>query len=339
MRHRDRPLLITVDWMEQHCAIPDGDNVGGRFLLSDEQASFVANHYTVKATARAGQKAPAFLFRRSQLVRSQKWGKSPLIAGFTCLEAVGPALFDGWARSGDAYVCADHGCPCGWEYEYESGEPMGRAWSTPLIQITATSEDQTDNTYDALRPMIDLGPLSEQIPRTGEEFIRLPGGGRIDVVTSKANSRLGQRVTFVPQDETGIWTEANGMVKTARTQQRGLAAMGGRAIETTNAWDPAENSVAQRTFESAVTDIHRDFRRPPENLSWKNKRDRRKILQFNYADAPWALANLTSIEGQVDEMMKEAPEDAERFFGNRIVYGQGTWLPDGAWDKAWAGAS
>jgi putative lipoic acid-binding regulatory protein len=44
-------------------------------------------------------------------------------------------------------------------YEYEPGEAMGQAWPTPLIQITATSEEQTDNIYDALRPMIELGPL------------------------------------------------------------------------------------------------------------------------------------------------------------------------------------
>jgi len=71
------------------------------------------------------------------------------------------------------------------------------AWPTPLIQITAFSEEQTDNIYDALRPMIDRGPLHALIPKTGEEFIRLPNGGRIDTVTSNAQSRLGARVTFV----------------------------------------------------------------------------------------------------------------------------------------------
>ena len=32
---------------------------------------------------------------------------------------------------------------------------MGRPWPTPLIQITAFSDDQTGNIYDALKPMID----------------------------------------------------------------------------------------------------------------------------------------------------------------------------------------
>lgn len=333
----DRPLLITIDWIEQHCVIPDGDRMGSPLLLPNEQGSFVANHYMVRSTAKVGQRGPAFRHRRSQLVRSQKWGKSPLIAAFVCLEGVGPALFDGWAGTSDAYRCIDNGCRCGWEYEYEPGEPMGKRWPTPLIQVTATSEDQTDNTYDALRPMINLGPLHDLIPHTGESFIRLPGNGRIDAVTSKANSRLGQRVTFVPQDETGIWVEANKMVKTAITQRRGLAPMGGRAIETTNAWDPAENSVAQRTYESGEPDIHIDFRQPPADLSWKNKRDRRKIMQFNYADAPWALANLAQIEGEINELVKTDPENVERFYGNRLVYGSGAWLPADLWAGAWAG--
>jgi hypothetical protein len=68
---------------------------------------------------------------------------------------------------------------------------MGMAWPTPLIQITAFSEEQTDNIYDALRPMIDEGPLHDLIPKTGEEFIRLPGGGRIDTVTSSRSPGSG----------------------------------------------------------------------------------------------------------------------------------------------------
>lgn len=327
-----KPMMVVPEWIEQHCVIPDGDNRGMPFLLGDEQLSFVANHYTVHAKAKLGDKADAFVFRRSQLVRAQKWGKSPLIAAFVCVEGVGPVLFAGWAQAGDVYDCRDHGCGCGWVYEYEPGEPMGRLWSTPLIQITATSEDQTDNTYAALRPMIEQGPLADLIPKTGEEFIRLPGDGRIDTVTAKANSRLGQRVTFVPQDETGLWVKSNGGHKLATTQRRGLAGMGGRAIETTNAWNPAEDSIAQRTFEATAKDINKDFRQPPANLSFGDRRDRHKIFQFNYAGAPWV--SIASVEAEAAELMQKNRSEAERFFGNRIVAGDGTWLPNvDLWDR------
>ena len=333
-----KALDVALEWVEAHCVIPDGDDQGEFFYLVPEQLAFMAGHYTVRDDARPGMRADAFKYRRSQLVRAQKWGKSPLIAAFVCLEGVGPALFAGWASGGEQYRCADHGCGCGWVFEYAPGDAMGRPWPTALIQVTATTEDQTDNTYGALRPMIEKGPLDDVIARTGEEFIRLPNGGKIEVVTSKATSRLGQRVTFVPQDETGIWTESNSMVKVARTQRRGLAGMGGRAIETTNAWDPSENSVAQQTFKSSARDVQRDFRQPPAELKWSSLRDRRKILEFNYSGVPWALSNLASIEAEAGELSESDPAEAERFFGNRIVSGGGAWMPRGRWEGAWAGA-
>lgn len=327
----ERSLLVGLAWVEAHCVIPDHEQRGEAFILGDEQASFLATHYEVKAKASPSMRGDAFVYRRSQLVRAQKWGKSPLVSAQVCLEGVGPALFAGWAAGGETYSCSSHGCGCGWVYVYEPGEAMGRPWSTALIQITATSEDQTDNTYDALRPMIELGPLSDVIRKTGEEFIRLPNGGRIDAVTSKATSRLGQRVTFVPQDETGLWVESNGGHNLAKKQRQGLAGMGGRAVETTNPWNPAEDSVAQRTYETSAPDVYKDYRQPPANLSFKNKRDRRKIFEFNYAASPWVP--IDQIEAEAFEMLEHAPADAERFFGNRVVSGDGSWMDMAKWSK------
>lgn len=327
-------LGIVPAWIEAHCVIPDGDDVGQPFELGSEQFAFVANHYRVRKGAsldRIIKPVDAFTFRRSQLVRAQKWGKSPLIAAFVCAEGVGPVVFNGRASNSEAYECRDFGCHCGWWYEYSVDEPMGRPWSTPLIQITATSEDQTDNTYDALRPMIDKGVLTDLIPKTGEEFIRLPGGGRIDVVTSKANSRLGQRITFAAQDETGLWIASNGGHKLAKTQRRGLAGMGGRSIETTNSWDPSQDSVAQQTHEAKAADINKDFQQPPAHLSFKNKSERRKIFAFNYRAAPWV--SIDAIEAEAAELLEKDPADAERFFGNRIVAGSGSWLDSAKWES------
>jgi hypothetical protein len=311
---------LAGDWVAAHCIVPDGFDRDAPFIFTDEQLTFVVHHYRLKVSQEfqpaKPRRATAFVNRRSQLVRPQKWGKSPMVAAVICNEGVGPALFAGWAEGGESWDCREHGCGCGFVYEYEPGEPMAMAWPTPLIQITATSEEQTDNIYDALRPMIDRGPLHELIPKTGEEFIRLPNGGRIDTVTSSARSRLGQRVTFVPQDETGLWTPETGMVKVAETQRRGLAGMGGRAMETTNGWDPAENSVAQRTAESNVPDIHRDHLLPPANLSYTDKRERKKIHRLVYAGAPHV--DLDGIESEAAELIEKDPAQAERFFGNRI---------------------
>jgi hypothetical protein len=71
-------------------------------------------------------------------------------------------------------------------------------------------------------------------------------------------SRLGQRVTAVVQDQTESWFRTNGGHKLADNQRRGLAGMGGRFLSTPNAWDPAEDSVAQRTGESKAPGVYHD---------------------------------------------------------------------------------
>lgn len=318
-------LFVAHDWVQAHCVVPDGFEKGEPFGLVDWQAWCLLNFYRVRPDARVGQLSTAFQFRRSQIVLPQKAGKAPYTASHVCVEAVGPALFAGFAEGGELWDCRRCGCGCGWAYEYAPGEPMGMPWPTPLIQITATSEEQTDNIYDALRPMIDDGPLCELIPKTGEEFIRLPNKGRIDVVTSNARSRLGQRVTFVPQDETGIWTPTSGMVKVAETQRRGLSGMGGRAEETTNAWDPAEGSVAQRTAESKVTDVFRYHPEAPASLNYRVRAERRKIHRVVYQGSRWV--DLDAIEAEAAEILEHDPGQAERFYGNRAVAGQDRAFP------------
>lgn len=279
----------VANWIEDHCAIPDGDQAGDPFILTPEQLRFILWYYAIN---KKGQ----FLFRRALLVRPQKWGKGPLSAAIACAEAAGPVLFD--YMEGDVAV--------------------GRAWSTPWIQVTAVSEDQTDNVWTALLPMIQLGDMTAEIPDTGITRINLPGGGRIEPVTAAAISRLGQRITFVIQDEPHSWLPSNGGVKLADTQRRNLAGMGGRSLGTTNAWDPGENSVAQQTFELNLQDVLIDYPTPAKG-SFKNKRDRGRILKKAYAGAPWV--SLDRIEAECLELLPRDPGQAERFFGNRIVAG------------------
>jgi hypothetical protein len=312
-------LFVAADWVPRHCVVPDGFDAGKPFDLVDWQAWCFLNYYRVRPEARVGQLAPAFHYRRSQIVLPQKAGKAPYTSAHICVEGVGPALFAGWAEGGEQWDCRDYGCGCGWVYEYEPGEAMAMPWPTPLIQITATSDDQTDNIYSALRPMIDDGPLSVLIPKTGEEFIRLPNKGRIDTVTSNARSRLGQRVTYAPQDETGIWTKQHGMADVAKTQRRGLAGMGGRAEETTNAWDPSENSVAQATAESRREDIFRFHPLAPQGLDYRDEDERREIHKVVYRGSRWV--DLDAIEAEAAELLEDDPANAERFFGNRLVAG------------------
>src|SRR5690606_22445135 len=181
------------------------------------------------------------------------------------------------------------------------------------------------------------GDMLSPLMTVGEEFIRLPGGGRIDVVTSSAKSKLGNPIIFALQDETGLYTESNGMVDVANTMRRGVAGMGGRLIETSNAWDPSQDSTAQRTARAAEKqdDIFRYHREPPAALGdYSKAADRRRIHKFAYADAPHVDPDV--IEAEALELINAGdPAQAERFYGNRIVAGSAKWISPSEWDR-WA---
>jgi hypothetical protein len=334
-------MFVAPEWITTHCVVPDGFRAGAPFKPYTFQFEYYCNFYLVRGDApwipENPIKAPAFVYRRGLMVGPQGVGKNPAIAAQICLEGVGPALFAGFAEAGDAYICAEHGCPCGWRYEYGIGEPKGMPWPTPLIQITAVSQASTDNTYDALRPMIDDGPLADVIPHTGEEFIRLPGGGRIDTVTSSAQSRLGQRLTFAPQDEVGLYTTRNKMRRVAKTQWRGLSKMGGRASMTTNAWDPGEDSIAKEQFESGELDVLRYYVAPPAGLHYGDRRERRRIHRAVYPADTLAEngghVDLDAIEAEASELAKLDPAEARRFYGNELVAGAGDAVDPDRWDE------
>lgn len=338
----DFPTLWVVPaWHERHCIIPDGFRKGTAWRHYDWQLWATVNHYRVKPKAKAFDaegyptRAAAFHNRRSQVTAAQKTGKGPWAAVITCGEAVGPVLFAGFAKGGEVYRCEDHGCPCGWTYTYEADEPMGMPWPTPLIQLLATSEDQVDNVYRPLQAMA-RGPFLSELMQVREGFIRLrsAGGGnegRIDVVTSSAQSRLGNPITFALQDETQLYTAQNKLIRVAETMRRGLAGMGGRSMETTNCWDPAEQSVAQRTYEGKSADVFKFYEPPPSDLRYSVKADRRKIHAYNYAGSPHV--NIDAIEAEAAEIAETDPAQAERFYGNRIVAGLGSWMDGDAWDK------
>jgi hypothetical protein len=301
----------VADWIQDCCVIPDGEQQGDPFILTDEQLWFVLCHYRLRPEVPAEAKpAEAFHFERgSQLVRPQKWGKGPLSAALICAEAAGPVVFDGWDSK---------------------GEPVGRPWATPHIQVTAVSEDQTDNVFRALLPMIELGDLKADVPDTGLTRVNLPGGGLIEPVTASARSRLGQRITFAVQDETHSWLKTNGGQKLADNQRRNLAGMGGRFVETTNAWDPTERSVAQDTFENPVA-VHVDYP-PPLPGSVRNKRERRRVMRAGYGDSTWV--SIDRIDVEVEALLSRDPAQAERFFLNRVHAGESVAFDMDRWTAA-----
>jgi hypothetical protein len=205
---------------------------------------------------------------------------------------------------------------------------VGKPVATPLIQVTAVSEDQTDNVYSALLPMIELGALHGDVVDTGLGRINLPGGGKIVPVTASAMSRLGQRITFAVQDQTESWTESNKGRKLADNQRRGLAGMGGRWLSTPNAWDPTEESVAQYTAEHERDGVYHDdvdaarfAVDPQQGGAAAGAEDRVRRLghgppeRQDGRDQPWI--DLDRIDAEIRRFFPRDPAQAERWFLNR----------------------
>lgn len=333
-------------WMERHCRVPDRHERGKPFREYDWQFWCTAHEGQIRPDAAFDPEDPplnqAFVFRRTQIIAPQKTGKGPRTASRVALSAVGPSEFAGWATEGDVYRCEDFGCGCGWEYEYIPGEPMGMRHPSPLIQIMATSDDQVANIWRPLTSMIALGPLKDLLLPRGE-FIRIVGESgdkdmdRIDRVTASAQSRLGAPVSDVFGDETGLFTASNKLIRVWQTMRRGAAGMGGRAHETTNMYDPAEQSAAQMTYESKRPDIFRFYRDPsvlkrPDGkpLSFQNARERPRILRYVYEGS--RHIKVPSIEAEALELMETDPAQAERFFGNMRTEGAGAWCSIDIWN-------
>ena len=141
------------------------------------------------------------------------------------------------------------------------------------------------------------------------------------------------------QDETHSWNVRNGGRLLADNQRRNLAGMGGRFLDTTNAWDPAEHSVAQQTAEEPG--VHVDYPEPISG-SVQNKRERRRVMRHVYGDSckdgpggRWkGWVDLDRIDDEIEALLARDPAQAERFFLNRANAGSST-----AWDMPrWAQA-
>ncbi|TQF03922.1 terminase [Kitasatospora acidiphila] len=299
-----------LDWCRANLIQPDGEHQGEPFTFTDEQAAFVTHFYGVDDAGR-------FTFRRAVLSRPKGWGKSPLLAALCCAELLGPVVYAGR----DA-----------------SGEPIGRPQPSPLVQLAAVSEDQTANTYDLVKEML-TGPAERNHPGLDVGLTRVYSAtGKLVQVTSNSKSREGQRTTFAVLDETHLWNPSNGGDRLAAVIRRNLAKMDGRSVETTNAFVPGEESVAERSAEAAQKAREGRLRRdgllydhvePPFEVDKTNERSIRDALSFVYGDAR-AWINFDRI---IDEIWDPAtdPQDSDRFYFNMITHATDSWISQPEW--------
>lgn len=307
-----------LDWGNQMLAQPDGASKGDGWVYSNEQARFILWYYALDDQGK-------FIYRRALLARPKGWGKSPLLAAISCTELLGPVQFDGWDSQ---------------------GLPVGRPSYSPLIQLAAVSEAQTDNTMSLVIEMLGEGYAADYYNLDiGKSRILVPGG-KLEPVTAQAKSREGQRPTFAVLDETHLWVPSNGGDKLAATIRRNLGKINGRSVETTNAYLPGEQSVAedsQAYWESIQRGevlnpgLMYDFRQADPKAPYERSPERRAALVSVYGDAAkenGGWVDLDRIEQEMDDpATKEA--DGRRFYFNQITQGSLQWIDPQKWEACY----
>src|SRR5207302_884995 len=104
------------------------------------------------------------------------------------------------------------------------------------------------------------------------------------------------------------------------TMKKNLGGMGGRWMETTNCYDPSENSVAQRTQESPASDLLIDYRPPPRRPQFTDDEDCLDLLRYVYGDSKWVDVERVLADAR-DPAVCPTEADALRFFFNVIETG------------------
>lgn len=213
---------VVLDWMTEMLAAPDRAEYEP-FVPYIEQEDFILRWYALDP--RTGRRK----YHRGLLGRPRGWGKSPLLAALACVEALAPVVPDGW----DAL-----------------GQPVGKPWSavrTPLVQIAAVSEEQTQNTWGPVLEMLrEEAPVHDHYDVDPmETFVALPNRGRMHQLTASARTVKGARAHFAVLDQTEEWVRSNGGLRLANTMRANAAKVGGTSLESPNAFIPGEGSVAE----------------------------------------------------------------------------------------------
>jgi phage terminase large subunit-like protein len=291
-----------------------------------------------------------FIYREGVLQRLKGWGKDPLAAVIAAVELVGPCRFMGWTtrRRPDLGL--------------EIGDPIGKSHPRAWIQIAAVSKDQTKNTMTLFPGLFTQKCKDLHGITIGKEIVyAYAGARRIEAVTSSPATLEGGRPTLVIMNETHHWKANNDghamsdvISRNARKSKGGAA----RRLAITNAYEPSEDSVAQRRRETweeqeaglaIKTGILYDSLEAPPDATMRPAKVRNaegKLVEPTEEEVREHLAAIIrgvrgdawwlDIDSLVDAILdKETPvSQSRRFWFNQIVAAEDAWLDPAAIKKA-----
>lgn len=296
--------------------------VGAPWRYTAEQARLTLWWYAMDpATTR-------FLWRDGVIQRLKGWGKDPLIATWSAFEFVGPCRFGGVADETN-------------EWGVPAGQPLGVPHPAAWVQIAAVSQDQTRNTMTLFPSILTKRAIEEYRIDLGKEIIYADKGrARIEAVTSSPRALEGGRPTFVSLGETHHWVESNQGHEMAAVIERNAtksADGASRTLANTNAYEPGEDSVAERTreaFESA------EAGRAAEVGLFYDSLEAPAEAKLTEA---WIAPTLKAVRGDsvwldIDRLkasildVRNPPSRSRRFWFNQIVAAEDAFLAPYEWD-------
>lgn len=293
---------------------------GQPWRYTPEQLRFVLHWYALDEGLR-------WVYRDGILQRLKGWGKDPLVCTLGATEFVGPCRPD---LSGRTVLDP-------WGNEHPAGVAHPEAW----IQNAAVSKDQTRNTMTLFPGVFTPRALAEYNIDLGKEIIyALRGAKRIEAVTSSPRALEGGRPTATYRNETHHWLANNeGHEMDAVIDRNAIKSADGmsRALSITNAYEPSEDSVAQRAREaweaiqagtSLASGILYDSieAHPDAPLTVEAAPD---VIRGIRGDSVWLSVDRI-VAGILDP--RNPPSRSRRFWYNQITAAEDAWVVPQDWD-------
>lgn len=288
---------------------PNGPAARQRFRFTDRQRRFLLWWYAVDEDGR-------FLFHHGARRLAKGSGKSPFAAVFALAEFCAPVRFE---RFDDR---VPGGC-------------RARPVDMPLVQIAATAESQTANTMRMVRAFAPKGSAIVEhynLDPGKTLYYRLPEG-TLQVITSSVTAAEGAEASAVIGDETEHWKPNNQGPELSSTLIDNLAKSGSRMIETSNAWVPGQECVAEETWDAWVaqeegrlrgsTRVLYDAVMAPPDTDMSDPVSLRAALEYVYADAWWQ--DLEPIMQRIWSP-KARPSESQRKYLNWPAAAEDAWI-------------
>lgn len=325
-------------WTSKYLRHPNGTRAGERWQCVRSQLLFLLWWYAVNEQGE-------WLYRRAVRRLAKGSGKSPFAALLSLVEFLAPVrinfeVFDGTQASLD---------------RMERGRLIGcMPVSMPLVQIAATSEDQTANTMRMVRAMAPKGSrvVADYHLDPGKTVYYKADGGELKILTSSVTTAEGAEASAIMADETEHWIPSNGGPEFANTLEDNLVKSGSRMLSTCNAWVPGRDSVAEADFASWVAQeegrsrsqaqILYDARVAAPNTVLHDDPADGEIgltdaLEFVYGDCYWQVANLAAIRDKIWDR-KTPVDDSRRKYLNQPTAALDAWTTPQLWGALEDGA-